>query len=234
MESFVQAMQCWVTVLMLMGDPGLTVAAPETGSVEQPELVDLQSSEGGLRGTTGKPWLDDYAYYVNGRPRTPTVVGQSRQVALSHGEASAAARLDAARQLYDRFAGRLRPGLRNPDDRAWITADVAAQLAGGRYVIDSYASRTRRNYGEVWRHAILVDASERRLVALADRYNDRAAARRADVGRTFASVAALVGLIVLTYAGVNAWTRGYIRGRLRAAAVALGAAVLMWSGNLAG
>ena len=231
MESLLSMLQWWSLMAVLLG-----------AGVEAPLVIEDDAS---VRAPTGKLWIDDYVAYVNsqkrqnrdGRPpgHTP-VVGHCRQVALSPEEAQDRALRDAAGQIYDRMKARLHPSLRGADERARIVADMVAEMAGGRYVLDAYSAFDRRHYGVIWSHSVLVDASSNRIASLVDRHNGRVRERKANAARTFASVVGLSILILLTYAGVNAWTKGYFRGRLRAGAVLAlvgGWAVLMWMLNAA-
>jgi hypothetical protein len=218
--------------------PSEEAAAEKTGSGVRLEVS--ASIDDGLTPTarqpTGKPWIDDYAAYVNSKPGRSTVVGECGQIALSQQEAESKALLDAANKVYDRLRPRLNPRLRGRDQRDWILVQLASDLAERRYVIDEHSSSSRRVYGQIWSHWVLVDTSGNRLATLAGRYNSIEQARRSNARQTFASVAALSVLILLVYGVTNAWTKGYVRWRLRTAAVFVlvaGAWVLIRLGNVA-
>ncbi|HWP41337.1 MAG TPA: hypothetical protein VNL70_10465, partial [Tepidisphaeraceae bacterium] len=84
-----------------------------------------------------------------------------------------------------------------------------------------------RPYAELWREMMLIDASPATIDRLAMQC---AAAARQQLGRAasgWGALAALVLVIILAYAFLNAATRGYLVWRLRAIAVlAIIAAVL--------
>jgi hypothetical protein len=167
---------------------------------------------------TSKPWVEDFAAFVNSSGGGRWIVGRSTSPCLSEDEAFRAASRDARDQLMARL-GPQAPLPRDAEGDVWLQRRVAQELAAGRLVTDRYVSRVRRPYGELWSESILVDASGERLSALArehatwlrNRYHTRRGA--------LAGVAGLSLAILLVYAAVNAATKGYFRGRLRAGAV---------------
>jgi hypothetical protein len=234
MEALMSLVQ-WCSLMALLSAATAPSPAPprERGAVEisagpfslTVKPGDLSAEIG--REWTGKRWLDDYASYVNSSATRSHMVGRSRQVAFSHEEARQLACIDAARQMYDRMRGRLHPRLTQADERARVVQGIAQELMGGRGLLDYHSTQAHKYGEEVWTQAVLVDASDRRLASMAERFNATVRERRANFAQTAASVAGLVVLICLTYGLVNAWTKGYVRGRLRAGAV-LGMVAGVW------
>jgi hypothetical protein len=183
---------------------------------------------------TGKRWLDDFAAYSNENPRKSYVVGRSRTISLSAQEAKERACRDAARQLFAIMRPYVADDFVRRQGQQWIVEDLTRRLVSpsGRFVVDRYTDHTQKQYGTLWSHAVLVEVSQPRLTGVAMEYNAMARERQIAPGRMIASIGGLAALIVLTYAGVNAWTKGYFRGRLRAGAVVAmiaGASVVMWA-----
>src|SRR5687767_14343382 len=218
MEALMSLVQ-WCSVMALLSATTAPSPPPvrvERGSVEisaGPFSLSVKPSELSAeigREWTGKRWLDDYASYVNSSATRSHVVGRSRQVAFSHQEAQQLATIDAARQMYDRLRGRLHPWMTQSQERARVVQGIAQELMGGKGLLDYHSTKAHKYGEEIWTHAVLVDASDRRLASMADRYNGMVRERRANFAHMAASVAGLVVLICVTYGLVNAWTKGYV------------------------
>jgi hypothetical protein len=183
-----------------------------------------------LAGPTGKPWLDDFAGYSNQNSRKQFIVGRSRTISLSAQEAKERACRDAAGQIYPIIRPYIADEFIERQGQRWIVDDLARRLlGGGGYVADRYTDHTDRGYGTLWAHAVLVEVSQPRLTNVAMEYNTMVREREVSAKRTLASIAGLGVLILLTYAGVNAWTKGYCRCWLRAGAVVLMVFVFIWA-----
>jgi len=169
-----------------------------------------------------KPWLDDPAAYFSAHADRQWVIGHSSVACLSAAEALDSACRDGARQLALLREGKAHAAphaTRSPDR---LTARMLAELNAGRLIRDRYFARVKKPYGEIWTAAVLVDASDDALRRIAA---DDAAAERARGIAGVCRAGMLAGLctaILLAYAGLNAVTRGYFRGRLR-----IGAALCM-------
>jgi hypothetical protein len=96
----------------------------------------------------------------------------------------------------------------------WLERRLAQEVV----VADRSVSRVHRPYGDIWSEAVLVDASKDRLARVAREYSAWRSNRHQTVGGAAASVVGLSIAILLIYTAVNAATKGYFRGRLRAAA----------------
>lgn len=175
-----------------------------------------------------KQWVDDFPAFVNASGGGKGwIVAKSAQPCLTAEEASQAALMEAHRRLIGRVEAQVG---RSPDGSAlvWLTRRISQELNTGELVVDRSVSRVHRPYADVWSEAILVDASSQRLAPIVRDY--AAWQRERDAGRrgTFASVAGMSVAVLLIYAGLNAFTKGYFRGRLRA-----GAALLLAAGAVA-
>ena len=142
---------------------------------------------------------------------------------------------DAAGQVYPLLEPYFSQLRMDRQTERWVIDDLALRINSGKYVVDRYTESSERRYGQIWSHAVLVEVPSARLRGLGEEYRSTLRNRQVSAGRTVASIAGLSVLILLTYALVNAWTKGYFRGRLRAAAVmtiVAGASVLIWAAKL--
>lgn len=158
----------------------------------------------------------------------PAVVrGVSSQPALSEGEAVSAARQDAVESLLPRLRDTVAVALKQqarpapmPSDQA-LRQVIAAELAANSdLVLDRKVELQKREYADIYYAGVLVDASPKTL----DRMTRKAIeVSRASMKRNVhagASLAALLGVIGITYLGANAFTKGYFTWRLRLLAAA--------------
>lgn len=171
-----------------------------------------------LAAATTKPWVDDLPAFVNATGGKRWIVGRSMTVCLSEDEAFQAAARDAREQLLSRVRPQL-PHSPDGENEAWLARRLDRELAAGHLVNDRFVSRVRRPYGELWSEAILVDASSDRLSGPMRDYSTWLRVRGDTRRGAVASVVGLSVAILLVYAAVNAITKGYFRGRLRAGAV---------------
>jgi hypothetical protein len=215
-QTITSTLVCWCTLLL----------AGSARVLADPNPRQHDSSIG-----TTKPWVDDFPAFANSTGGKRWIVGRSTPACLSEDEAFQAASRDARIQLL----ARVRPQLPNPynaDSEAWLARRLDRDLAAGRLITDRFVSRIRRPYGELWTEAILVDASGDRFAGLARDYSTWLRTRGDTRRGAVASVVGLSLAILLVYAAVNAITKGYFRGRLRAGAavsLALGLLVVIWS-----
>jgi hypothetical protein len=160
-----------------------------------------------------KPWVDDFPTFASTRDGARWIVGRSAFPCPSEAEALEAASRDAREQLITR----LRPLLGQPSDGAselWLQRRLARHLV----IVDRSVSRVHRPYGDVWTEAVLVDAPPDLLSRLTREYEDWRNDRHRTTRGAVASVFGLSIAILLIYTVLNAVTKGYFRGRLRAAA----------------
>ncbi|WP_428939830.1 hypothetical protein [Fontivita pretiosa] len=177
-------------------------------------------------GISGKAWVDDWVGFVNasGDSGKTWIRVESPGYCATEHEAHLAAQRAAVDSLKPFIEARLTSRLSGTplkiaiDDR-WLEQQLAASLSGERVVRDRFVHRVQRPYGDVWREMVLIDASPQTIDMLAAQC---AAAARQEAMRTvsgWGAVAAVVVVIMLAYAFLNAATRGYLVWRLRAIAV---------------
>jgi hypothetical protein len=241
MESMTVFMKFWsmLVVVAAVPAPAATQRCPSelavsaSGSAEM-RMGEITLSASGAVGS-GKPWVDNFAAFSNSIPHKHYIVGRSDSVSVTHQEAAMRAARDAAGQIYPLLEPYLSQLRIDRQTEKWVVDDLAARINSGKYVVDRYTQSSERRYGQIWSHAVLVEVPSARLRGLGEEYRSTLRHRQVGAGRTVASIAGLSVLILLTYALVNAWTKGYFRGRLRAGAViilAAGASVLIWAANL--
>lgn len=171
-----------------------------------------------------KPWAEDFGAFLSAGPARPWVRGEAPRPGVSEADALRLARADAAGELVPRVVheGRLdlSAGAGSEADLAKFIAD---SLAREPWLADQFVRRLSRPYGDVYHASVLVDASPSAMQSLAREWqSSRSAVVLARVERTvttWGAVAALAGVLFVLYLLVNAFTRGYFAGRLRAVAV---------------
>jgi hypothetical protein len=183
-------------------------------------------------GPTGKPWVDDFAAYVNASTGGRRwVVGRSGAGCLSEHEASESAARDAVRQLIPRLHA-LRAVPPPPESEVWFKQRLMQDILVARLVKDRWVTRVQKSYGELWTEAVLVDASVGHLTPILRDHDAWLRGRQSHSRNTAASIFGMSVAVVVIYAFVNVITKGYFRCRLRAAAafaIASGAFLISWS-----
>ncbi len=175
-----------------------------------------------------KPWVENLDQFESSRqPRRNFVVGYSRQLCSSPAQAGrdaikdAVARLEThiRRQLGSGITGRW-PGFAG-DDTEWLQDRIETELRTGQFIVDRFSQKFQRPYGQVWRQAVLVDASPENIAKLANGCMAMLTASRASIFQTALSIFGLMVLICLVYLFLNAATRGYYVWSLRVAGMAI-------------
>jgi hypothetical protein len=161
-----------------------------------------------------KQWAADPSEFLSSAGDRQWVIGRSTTPSLSGAEATQRACRDAARQMASLIYPVSRGG-----EREWASEQLYADLTRGDMVRDRSVTRIQKPYGELWSAMVLVDASPARMRAVAAGYGQLHDARRRTTARQWMSFAGLFASILVVYAVLNALTKGYFRGRLRAMAV---------------
>lgn len=213
---------------------------PRSGAVHM-VLTTASSQVNRSASFEAKDWCADVSGFL-ARSRGRQIVGRSAGTCATPDSARQAAIRDAASQLLPQVrhalnrglaAGRYRPGSA-PTDPA-ILEFVEDELSSPRCLEDQFVQRVSRPYGNLWRHAVLVDASPAAVKLLAARSTAQTAAvsrmafwRRVDPAIAV-GIVALLTLVV--YALLNFATKGYFAWTLRivllAAAMAVAVGVLL-------
>jgi hypothetical protein len=157
-----------------------------------------------------KPWIDDFAEFLNNKPNSRFLVAKSSESCLSEAEANRQAIENACAQL-----GPLLTKLRDP-----IKLSSNDILENGM-VVDRFVQSFYGSAGNIWRQALLIDVSNEKLNQLVRRNVMIARARRFGFIRTISSIAGLFILIIIVYAFLNAATKGYYTWSLRIAGFVL-------------
>lgn len=178
-----------------------------------------------------KPWVDEFETFANARPAKRYITGRSHtpetdpDVAAEDAYASAALNLvPVVRPWVQRWG----MGRFVRDDRR-LSERVASILQDSRYsnlVSDRFSQRFKRPYGDVHRHAILVDASDSNLDVLGREIATQLRHERSWMKRTLASGAGILAVVFVLYVLVNALTKGYFTWKLRTLAAAAGVALI--------
>ncbi|WP_182864844.1 hypothetical protein [Stieleria mannarensis] len=181
----------------------------------QNRLLTCTATMGGRQSTyqafvTEKPWVESFDQFVSRYPQRKFVVGYSGEFQSTEGQARKAALEDAVRQAAFSFRGQ------------------SYAIIDDRHVIDRFAQRLSRSYGDVWREAVLVEVPDARQVDAA-RTTAAEAFERSRIGR-LSQAFGIVMLVLATIAlclGLNWITKGYYRSQ-----VVLGLAGVVVMGGL--
>ena len=164
-----------------------------------------------------KPWVEDFANFVNSMPEARFMLATSTGSSLSESEADAQAVQNACWHLASLLRGALAQSKRPASTWSVMPAD----LREGGFVVDQFAQSFNGTAGLIWRKALLIDASADKLRRLQDRIAAQVHVQKITWARTIGSVFGLLVLISVAYLFLNAATRGYYVWSLRIAAIAL-------------
>ena len=170
-----------------------------------------------------KPWIENFYGVWNSRPNKRLIIAKSSGSCLTGQEAERQAIVNACNQLT--------PLLRQTP-RAQATPSLTRKVTPNDvlergFILDRFSQKFDGRAGEIWRHALLIDASPDRMEQLAARKVVVARIQRWNWARMILSVAGLLALITVTYVFLNAATKGYYTWSLRIAGVVLAVAVII-------
>ncbi len=198
-----------------------------------------------------KPWVEHGIDRASQLPRQERMVARSKRLCPSRGEAEQQAIAEAAKNLVPLVRTaleRLESSRVSQSNRGVIALQqhrpdpelyerIRAELNRGTGVDDQFTQHIRRPYGDVWQHALLVNASDAQVTAhaaaflpsIVQQHRAKALVRESWLIRA-ASLILLTILITVVYGFLNAATRGYYTWMLRGSMVLLvlgGAVVLL-------
>ena len=170
-----------------------------------------------------KPWIEDFYGLWNGRPNRRLIIAKSAE--------SCVTREEAVGQAIDSACSQLTTLLRQTP-RAKATPSLPRHVTPNDvleedFIVDRFSQKFSGMAGEIWRHALLIDASPGKMEQLAAHKVVVARIHRLNWARMIFSVAGLLALITVAYVFLNAATKGYYTWSLRIAGVVLAAAVII-------
>jgi hypothetical protein len=170
-----------------------------------------------------KPWIEDFYGLWNGRPNRHLIIAKSAE--------SCVTRAEAERQAIDSACSQLTTLLRQTP-RAKATPSLPRKVTPNDvlerdFIVDRFSQKFDGMAGEIWRHALLIDASVDKMEELAAHKAVLARTHRLNWARMIGSVAGLLALITVAYIFLNAATKGYYTWSLRIAGIVLAAAVII-------
>jgi len=207
---------------------------PERSQVSGPLRAQVRGRSSEFTTTTrfiDKPWVEAFGAFVSSHPSRQWIVGQSAQFANGQHDAEQQAILAAAEQLAAKIEPMVdlattdRP-LINVDTRTRpsIVNELVTAMQSGQFIVDRFVQRLSRPYGDVWREAVLIDATDIDLGQFSRNHIARTVrVRNRQIGSGF-SMVALVAFICLVYAFLNIASKGYYRWSLRFAMIVLAVA----------
>ena len=174
-------------------------------------------------GYMGKPWVDNFAEYVNlHRKGDWIIVARSQTSCTSEAQAREQAMRNACEQITAHLPENLRR--RSPAD----TLVSSAGIRNRGYIVDRFAQSLRGSSGPIWREAMLIVISPRQMADLARGAEAKVSQWRRSWGNSIFSLLGMLVLICLVYLFLNTATKGYytLTLRITAAAVVLGLAAI--------
>ena len=161
---------------------------------------DIVTSHGSAKATSSyieKPWVEAFDVFISTRPSRRLIVGYSEKFVSSE---------EAARRLAMNDA--------RSKSRVAAGGSGAVATADESHVIDRFAQKLSRPYGDVWREAVLLDVSGARMapaIARAKRQTMHVREHRISVAM---SLLILFGVTMVLCMILNLLTQGYYRKRL--------------------
>jgi hypothetical protein len=166
--------------------------------------------------TTGKPWVDDFARFLNENPNHSWLLAQSPSPCVSQDEAVTSALNHAALQLIP-FVHSQRKSKPYGSSQQMIIEN----LESSGVIRDRFFQEFKRPYGNVWRASLLIDSSPNSISILTDRI-DRAVWQKTGNWRT--TILSAIGFLLVVcgiYYLMDAITKGYFKTRLRIITISL-------------
>ena len=202
-----------------------TVTLTAIGAGDAPGVTALDSTR-----YVDKPWLSDFAGFVARNPDGRWIVGRTHALrpAASAADAARDARASAAEEVMRLVRARVHPDASRENGRLRAAVE-SALVSGDRLVVDRFPQTFERPYGNLYREAVLVDASDAKLAPLAAQLEWSVRQHRESRLKTVLSAAGVLLVTYALYRFANAFTRGYFTWSLRTAAAvfAAGAVVLI-------
>lgn len=218
--------------------------------------IEYAAASPAFRGSGGalfvnKMWVENGVDRASPTAGHEQIVARSKRLCPSRGEAEQQAIAEAAKNLVPLVRTaleRLESSRVSQSNRGVIALQqhrpdpelyekIRAELLRGTGVDDQFTQHIRRPYGDVWQHALLVNASDAQVTAhaaaflpsIVQQHRAQALVRESWLIRA-ASLILLTVLITVVYGFLNAATRGYYTWMLRGSMVLLvlgGAVVLL-------
>lgn len=181
-----------------------------TGNVVCQISTDSNSTDAVLR-FADKPWVNRFDEVVSGLPNRQFVVGYSDKLASSE---------SVAREL----------AMKNAQAQVRIAAGNGVNtLIDDSMVIDRFAQKLSRPYGDVWREAVLVDITDEAMLGLvefaAQGQRNQSIFR---IGTTLTAVLFVLATVVICFLA-NMLTQGYYRKPIKVSGTGVAIAAIIFS-----
>lgn len=168
---------------------------------------------------TDKPWVEDFSGFLNARPNSRFIIAKSTNSCMSEAEANHQALNNACAQVADMLS-------RISRRRSGVPAHLASKVNGddileSNLVLDRFVQNFEGSAGRIWREALLIDGSTKKIEQLAYQRVVAVRAMKRNWAQMFITVVGLLTLITVVYAFLNAATKGYYVWSLRIAGIVL-------------
>ena len=156
-------------------------------------------------GFLDKPWVDDFADYINRNPKGHWLL------ALSQGPG--ATEQEAQRQAMTNACGQV---ARLLQERGQLNRSVSpGDIRRGGFIEDRFVQKLQGLSGPIWREAMLINGTPEKLEKLARKIANVTARQRKSRGTTILSLLGMLAVISGVYLFLNAATRGYYTWSIR-------------------
>jgi len=168
-------------------------------------------------------WLWDFDSFRAIAGESAWLVAVSEESAMSSFQARQQAMNQAASKVYHKIKDSHFPLGRN-----FILKQEELEQSG--FVVDEYSQKLAGMAGPIWRHAVLLDVSPKRLQSLASAKTQAVRVQRNTWAKMIFSLIGMILLICIVYAFANAATKGYYSTVLATTAVlaAMALGFVLW------
>jgi hypothetical protein len=165
-----------------------------------------------------KEWIDNYSKFISQNPDKNWIVSRSQSSCISQDQANNEALADAVRQLSVIITGYQKQNKRS--GMISLKTNVM-DIMNNDMIVDKFVQSFDGSSSQIWRQALLIDASPEKLSKLLKKKLVESTAMRRTWARTLFSAIGCILLICIVYGFLNLATRGYYTIALRIVTIAL-------------
>ncbi|MCK4628606.1 MAG: hypothetical protein KAT56_06355 [Sedimentisphaerales bacterium] len=156
-------------------------------------------------GFSAKPWVDDFADYINRNPKGHWLLARSQNPAATEQEARRQAMTNACGQVA-----------RLLQERGQLNRPVSpGDIRRGGFIEDRFVQKLQGLSGPIWREAMLINGAPEKLEMLAREITNATAQQRQSKRTMILSLLGMLAVISGVYLFLNAATRGYYTWSIR-------------------
>jgi hypothetical protein len=187
---------------------GPSVVCIESNNITPPIWKDDIAKQFQVTETSGfsaKPWVDDFADFINRNPKGHWLLALSQNPATTEQEAQQEAMADACGQVA-----------RLLQERGQLNRPVSpGDIRQGGFIEDRFVQKLQGLSGPIWREAMLINGAPEKLEILARKITNATAQQRQSKRTMILSLLGMLAVISGVYLFLNAATRGYYTWSIR-------------------